>query len=415
MWANNEVGTVNPVRELAAHCAEHGIPFHTDAVQAVGALPVDFAASGASALTLTGHKIGGPYGVGALLLGRDVAVHAGAARRRAGARGPLRHAGRAGHRRAGRRRPRTPSTPARSRPSAWPACATSWSRPSAPRSCPTRCSTATPAVRCGRRAVAAAGQRALHLPRLRGRQPADAAGRPRHRVLDRLGLHRGGGPAEPRAAGDGRRARARPRLAAVLARPHLDRGRRAGARRGHRPGRGPRPQRRPGRPAPRGRYARGDSRAGARRDERWGRLRGGRCPGGRRRARRRPACTWRCRPSPARCAPAPAAAAPSRTPTTPAGSPTSSASRSTSGTSPSGSPRTSSRTSSPSTPPAARPTRACAATSGSSSTRCWTRRSRSASTRSAPATTPACPLWTVSRSCGAAPTTARTSPTCSPR
>ncbi|MGH3761621.1 cysteine desulfurase family protein [Actinophytocola sp.] len=73
MWANNEVGTVNPVRELAACCAEHGIPFHTDAVQAVGAVPVDFAASGASALTLTGHKIGGPYGVGVLLLGRDVA------------------------------------------------------------------------------------------------------------------------------------------------------------------------------------------------------------------------------------------------------------------------------------------------------------------------------------------------------
>ncbi|HWM01982.1 MAG TPA: cysteine desulfurase family protein [Actinophytocola sp.] len=74
MWANNEVGTVNPVRELAATCAEQGIPFHTDAVQAVGAIPVDFAASGASALTLTGHKIGGPYGVGALLLGRDTSA-----------------------------------------------------------------------------------------------------------------------------------------------------------------------------------------------------------------------------------------------------------------------------------------------------------------------------------------------------
>jgi cysteine desulfurase len=72
MWANNEVGTVNPVRELATTCAGHGIPFHTDAVQAVGAIPVDFAASGASALTLTGHKVGGPYGVGVLLLGRDV-------------------------------------------------------------------------------------------------------------------------------------------------------------------------------------------------------------------------------------------------------------------------------------------------------------------------------------------------------
>ncbi|GAB2984173.1 cysteine desulfurase family protein [Saccharothrix stipae] len=74
MWANNEVGTINPVAELAALAAERAVPFHTDAVQAVGAVPVDFTASGASALTLTGHKLGGPYGVGVLLLGRDVAT-----------------------------------------------------------------------------------------------------------------------------------------------------------------------------------------------------------------------------------------------------------------------------------------------------------------------------------------------------
>jgi cysteine desulfurase len=74
MWANNEVGTVNPISELARACAEHGIPLHTDAVQAVGTIPVDFAASGASALTFTGHKLGGPYGIGALLLGRAVAT-----------------------------------------------------------------------------------------------------------------------------------------------------------------------------------------------------------------------------------------------------------------------------------------------------------------------------------------------------
>ncbi|SDT77392.1 cysteine desulfurase family protein [Actinoplanes derwentensis] len=72
-WANNEVGTVQPVAELAAVAAAAGVPFHTDAVQAVGQVPVDFGASGASALTLTGHKVGGPVGVGALLLGRDVA------------------------------------------------------------------------------------------------------------------------------------------------------------------------------------------------------------------------------------------------------------------------------------------------------------------------------------------------------
>jgi cysteine desulfurase len=72
MWANNEVGTVQPVAELATLCAEHGVPLHTDAVQAVGQVPVDFGASGAAALTVSGHKLGGPTGVGALLLGRDV-------------------------------------------------------------------------------------------------------------------------------------------------------------------------------------------------------------------------------------------------------------------------------------------------------------------------------------------------------
>jgi cysteine desulfurase len=73
MWANNEVGTVQPVAELAALAAAHGVPLHTDAIQAIGQVPVDFAASGVAALTATGHKLGGPAGVGALLLGRDVA------------------------------------------------------------------------------------------------------------------------------------------------------------------------------------------------------------------------------------------------------------------------------------------------------------------------------------------------------
>ncbi|PZS31592.1 MAG: cysteine desulfurase NifS [Pseudonocardiales bacterium] len=72
MWANNEVGSVQPVAELAALAHEFGVPMHTDAVQAVGSLPVDFAACGADALTMTGHKLGGAYGAGALLLRRDV-------------------------------------------------------------------------------------------------------------------------------------------------------------------------------------------------------------------------------------------------------------------------------------------------------------------------------------------------------
>ena len=70
MWANNEVGTVQPVAELAGLAAEYQIPFHSDAVQAAGQLPVSLAASGATALTITAHKIGGPVGVGALLLAK---------------------------------------------------------------------------------------------------------------------------------------------------------------------------------------------------------------------------------------------------------------------------------------------------------------------------------------------------------
>lgn len=73
MWANNEVGTILPVAELAAIAAEFDIPMHSDAIQAVGHVPVDFAASGLSALSIAAHKFGGPTGVGALLLRRDTA------------------------------------------------------------------------------------------------------------------------------------------------------------------------------------------------------------------------------------------------------------------------------------------------------------------------------------------------------
>ncbi|MBO0845797.1 MAG: cysteine desulfurase [Nocardioides sp.] len=74
MWANNEVGTIQPIEQVVAAAAPHGIPVHTDAVQAVGAVPVDFAASGVDALTLTGHKLGGPFGVGALVLRRELTL-----------------------------------------------------------------------------------------------------------------------------------------------------------------------------------------------------------------------------------------------------------------------------------------------------------------------------------------------------
>lgn len=73
MWANNEVGTIMPIAEMASIAAEFGVPMHSDAVQAVGQLPVDFAASGLSAMSITAHKFGGPTGAGALLLRRDTA------------------------------------------------------------------------------------------------------------------------------------------------------------------------------------------------------------------------------------------------------------------------------------------------------------------------------------------------------
>ncbi len=72
MWANNEAGTINPVSDVVELAHEHGVPVHSDAVQAVGQVPVDFAASGLDAMTLTAHKLGGPIGVGALLAGREL-------------------------------------------------------------------------------------------------------------------------------------------------------------------------------------------------------------------------------------------------------------------------------------------------------------------------------------------------------
>ena len=81
MWANSEVGTVQPVAECAAVAGAYGVPFHTDAVQAAAWLDVDFTAAGVDALTLCAHKLGGPHGVGALLLSRSTTpvplVHGG--------------------------------------------------------------------------------------------------------------------------------------------------------------------------------------------------------------------------------------------------------------------------------------------------------------------------------------------------
>ncbi|MEO7994975.1 MAG: aminotransferase class V-fold PLP-dependent enzyme, partial [bacterium] len=69
MWANNETGTIQPIAAIAARCAAAGVPFHSDAVQATGKIPIDLAEyPGLTMLSLAGHKIHGPKGIGALIV-----------------------------------------------------------------------------------------------------------------------------------------------------------------------------------------------------------------------------------------------------------------------------------------------------------------------------------------------------------
>ena len=76
MWVNNEVGTIQPVRELADRCCEAGVLFHTDAVQAFGKVPVSLRDVNCQLLTISGHKIGAPKGIGALIVRDRKAVEA---------------------------------------------------------------------------------------------------------------------------------------------------------------------------------------------------------------------------------------------------------------------------------------------------------------------------------------------------
>ena len=238
MWANNEVGVVQPIAELAALAREHGIPFHTDAVQAAGQLPVSFAASGADAMTITGHKFGGPVGAGALLLARGVqpvpVLHGG---------------GQESEVRSG-----TLDAPAIRAFAVAAAVMASRRDEEAARLAKLRDDLIAQVLAAVPDAILngppagpgpPARQRALLLPRLRGRRAADAARRQGHRLLDRVRVHRRRGPAQSRAARHGRGRGQVPRVAAVLARPHLHPGGRGRARRGHRRGRAAGPARRP--------------------------------------------------------------------------------------------------------------------------------------------------------------------------
>jgi cysteine desulfurase len=74
VWANNEVGTVEPVPELARICAQRDVPFHADAVQAAGRVPIDVSETPVSTLALSGHKLYGPQGIGALYLREGVSL-----------------------------------------------------------------------------------------------------------------------------------------------------------------------------------------------------------------------------------------------------------------------------------------------------------------------------------------------------
>src|SRR2546428_11224352 len=76
MWVNNEVGTIQPVARVAARCCEAEVPFHTDAVQALGKVPVSLKDVGCTLVTISGHKIGAPKGIGALLVRDRHAVEA---------------------------------------------------------------------------------------------------------------------------------------------------------------------------------------------------------------------------------------------------------------------------------------------------------------------------------------------------
>jgi len=74
MFANNEVGTIQPIKEISEICKKYQIPFHTDAVQAVGKVPINVKELGVDALSISSHKINGPKGIGALFIKKGVII-----------------------------------------------------------------------------------------------------------------------------------------------------------------------------------------------------------------------------------------------------------------------------------------------------------------------------------------------------
>ncbi|MCG7754926.1 aminotransferase class V-fold PLP-dependent enzyme, partial [Flavihumibacter cheonanensis] len=74
MAANNEIGTIQPIRDIGALARARGIPFHTDAVQAIGKMQIDVKRDNIDLLALSGHKFHGPKGIGALYVRKGVGI-----------------------------------------------------------------------------------------------------------------------------------------------------------------------------------------------------------------------------------------------------------------------------------------------------------------------------------------------------
>ena len=75
MFANNEIGTIQPIKEISEICKKYQVPLHTDAVQAIGKIPINVKDLGIDALSISSHKINGPKGVGALFIKKDLTVY----------------------------------------------------------------------------------------------------------------------------------------------------------------------------------------------------------------------------------------------------------------------------------------------------------------------------------------------------